>query len=103
MAQQCSSRIKGAVMVRTEQQQDRLEAAITEEQTTVGAGAATTEHIDKENMYFLMEPCVIRVLNGMHCCEIYVFFLFPSAKRTQRAAPSGIVSSSYKKKIDEFF
>lgn len=54
MAQQRSSRIKGAVMVRTEQQQDRLEAAITEEQITVGAGAATTEHIDKkkENVFF---------------------------------------------------
>lgn len=54
MAQQRSSRIKGAVMVRTEQQQDRLEAAITEEQITVGAGAAITEHIDKkkENVFF---------------------------------------------------
>lgn len=54
MAQQRSSRIKGAVMVRTEQQQDRLEAAIMQEQIIVGAGAAIMAHIDKEkeNVFF---------------------------------------------------
>lgn len=54
MAQLRSSRIKGVVMVRMEQQQDRLGAAITEEQITVGAGAAIMEHIDKEkeNVFF---------------------------------------------------
>lgn len=75
MAQRLSSRIKGVVMVGTEQQQDRLEAAITEEQITVGAGAAIMAHIDKEkDNVFFDGPCAIRVVKGMNCCEFYAIF-----------------------------
>lgn len=35
-------------------------------------------------MYFLMEPVCNSGRKGMHCCEFYAIFDFPSAKITRK-------------------